>query len=426
MYDREDIASRVVDAPVEETWRNPPDVYEDQDPEKETGFEADWGALLSRLRVFYYLARADRLSGIGSYGVLLIGVNDGSGDNLERPVERVQGPGGVLYLQPLKQNRASVVKYDEDAASERFGKPELYELDLSRKDTKVKGIAGIISTVFKRKKRVHWTRIIHIAEGLTENEVHGEPRLLKVYNRCLDLQKVVAGGAEIWWLNARGILHADLKGGFQEGALSNEDPQIAEWKKQLDNLQHHQTHSARTAGVNLKFLHTPVPNPKPMFDVLVSLIAVAKSIPKRVLTGSERGQLASSQDQKNWGRKINARRDEYAEPVVLRAFVDRLIGWGALTAPGEGYHVEWQDLLAPTPLDRAEVLRAQMQALKAYVDAVDANPAAMLVVDPSEIRESLGLEPRREEDLASLKALLGELGGELAGLGGEPGGGDGG
>ena len=401
MYGREDIASRIVDAPVQETWRNLPKIYDDSDPETETEFEKAWKALVKRLRVFYYFVRVDKLAGIGHYGILLIGVNDGSGSNLETPVQSVTGPDSILYLQPLKQGRVKSITYNDDASSPRYNQPEFYEIQFERRDEKKPD---------NPKRKVHWSRIIHIAEGLTEDEVHGEPRLMKVYNRLLDLQKVVAGGGEIWWLNARGIIHADLKDDFDEGDLSNEDEQLKKFKEEIENLQHHLTHIAKTAGVNLKILHTPVPNPKPMFDVIVSLIAVAKSIPKRLLTGTERGQLASTQDANNYAKVIMARQQEYAEPVLIRQFIDRLVQWRALPAPKDGdYEVEWEDLLAPTPKDKSEVLQQQLQAVKNYIDAIVKDPTTMLIISPSEVRDAIGLDSRTEGELNDLKELLTDL-----------------
>ena len=112
MYSREDIASRIVDAPAEETWRMEPRVFEDEDPQNETPFEKDWKSIRKRLKVFHYFHRVDRLAGIGHYGVLFIGLKDGQ-SNLALPVENVSSPEQVIYLQPLRESHATVVQYEQ-------------------------------------------------------------------------------------------------------------------------------------------------------------------------------------------------------------------------------------------------------------------------------------------------------------------------
>ena len=39
-------------------------------------------------------------------------------------------------------------------------------------------------------RKVHWTRVIHIAESTLENPIYGIPRLRPVYNRLMDIEKV--------------------------------------------------------------------------------------------------------------------------------------------------------------------------------------------------------------------------------------------
>jgi hypothetical protein len=84
LYDREAIATRVVEVWPKESWQVQPSVYEEEDADKVTGFEEAWDALGQSLRgedswyaeeegsqIWEYLLRADILSGIGQYGVLL-------------------------------------------------------------------------------------------------------------------------------------------------------------------------------------------------------------------------------------------------------------------------------------------------------------------------------------------------------------------
>ena len=49
----------------------------------------------------------------------------------------------------------------------------------------------------------------------------------------------------------------------------------------------------RTQGMELNTLGGAVANPQGPLDVIIKLVSVASGIPIRILTGSERGELAS-------------------------------------------------------------------------------------------------------------------------------------
>ena len=90
LYEREAVANRVVQVYPRESWQVTPLVYEDEDPAISTEFEAAWDELGQSLRgeqcwyqdekgspVWEHLKRADILSGIGHFGVLLLAFEDG-------------------------------------------------------------------------------------------------------------------------------------------------------------------------------------------------------------------------------------------------------------------------------------------------------------------------------------------------------------
>ena len=56
----------------------------------------------------------------------------------------------------------------------------------------------------------------------------------------------------------------------------------------------------------------------------MSLIGGTLGIPTRILLGSERGQLASSSDERNFSSRVKERQQSYAEPTMIRAFTNRL------------------------------------------------------------------------------------------------------
>ena len=98
------------------------------------------------------------------------------------------------------------------------------------------------------------------------------------------------------------------------------------------------------------------------------MIAASTRIPKRILLGSERGELAASQDERAWRDRIASRQADFCETQFVRPFVDRMIETGIVSGPtSEDYKVDWPDIHAPSERDVAEVgeIRARAAALYA-------------------------------------------------------------
>ena len=115
-------------------------------------------------------------------------------------------------------------------------------------------------------------------------------------------------------------------------------------------------------------LEQSIADPENIVDTELKLISGASNIPVRILTGSERGELASSQDENNWNHRVDERRLDFAEPLILRAFIDRLIDFGILPRPKNGlYTVTWPDLDALSEKEQAEIAKSKTEAIAMYV-----------------------------------------------------------
>ena len=76
LYDREGIATRVNDIWPQESWAMDPELVENEDQE-DTEFELAWEEFQKQHNPIHYMLRADELSGIGHYGIILLGLGDG-------------------------------------------------------------------------------------------------------------------------------------------------------------------------------------------------------------------------------------------------------------------------------------------------------------------------------------------------------------
>ena len=374
-YERRDIAHRLIRAYPEATWSQPPTVQEDDQTDVETPFEAAWTSLVTRLGVYERLVRTDVFANLGEYSVLLIGLR-GQPD-LAVPASRVRGPEDVLFLAPYSEEFATIERLESDPASPLFGRPALYKVNFSRS-----GQTG------RRVGLVHASRVIHVVEDCLDDEVYGVPRLAPVFDRLDDLLKVVGGSAEFFWRGASRLIGLEGRDDYQ---LQPGDEEV--FKKAIEEFQYRLKDYIRVEGATIKELSGTAASPRDHFDILLALIAGTTGIPQRILTGSERGQLASEQDDQNWLQRISRRQTTFAEYGMLRPLIDRLMALGAVPHPAQPYTVTWENLFALSAAVQATVARDIATAIATY-----AGPGmAETVVPPEEFRNVyLGLPPESE------------------------------
>jgi len=351
-FRRQDIAKRVINAFPESTWRGKPNIFE-TDEDTDTAFEKSLKEAMSRIDFYQYFLRVDKLAGIAQYAILFVGFNDG--DNLDQPVNNATE---VLYTQPYSQKNAPINSYESDTKNERYGLPKDYKLNLGSAE---EGDGSITSA--NTEQIVHWSRVIHVAEGLTESNILGTPRLECIYNRLENLELILGADAEAWWRNAYPGLSLE-----QEPGTTIEDTDDLE--DEIDEYIHNMRRVIKLKGMKANVLSPSIADPEKHVDVQIKMIAGATKIPQRILTGSERGELASSQDKENFDNAVAERRIDFAEPMILRAFIDRLVEAGVIDAPGEeGYFVVWPDIESLSDKDQADIGKLRAETLKAYLDA---------------------------------------------------------
>lgn len=381
MFLRQDIAKRVIKAPAIASWRNPPIVQETANPLRETKFEKAFDLLVKRVKLWSYLKRLDVLSGVGYYGVMLLGVSKGQ---LKNPITpgSFKNVNDLLFLSVFSQRHAQVKEFGADPQVEDYGKPLTYNIDLSGDIANSQGRAAAQARRSSTTKassaitEVDASRVLHFAEELTEDEVNGTPRLEPVVNRMFDIEKVAGGSAEMYWRGAYGgfALEAAENSTSAFASAGEIDPAL------IDEWAHGMRRWIDLEGYKLKEVTGQDVNPQEVFTMLIQLVSSATSIPSRILVGSERGELASSQDERNWNDFIVDRRNELCGPKV-REFIDRMISWGILPAPKD-YEVVWPDVGTPTEQERATIFKTWAEGIAALAPA----GAPDLIINPREVR----------------------------------------
>jgi hypothetical protein len=376
LFEREAVAARVVEVFPKECFQVMPSVYEDDDEEVVTPWEEAVSNLGMKLRgeqsyyngreenpLMRYLYLADVEARKGSYGIILLGLKDGNwsqpapgfdevnstgvGDDEPLATEKGIGKLGdptrnhgiysftlntdkaveagqeLLYLRVFPEHLAPVTRFEANPTSPRFGAPLQYLITLNDpRNTQWTGIGLSAATL-----SVHWSRVIHVCDG----ETFGIPAMRPVLNNLLSLRKLYGGSGEMYW---RGAFPGYS---FETVPQLGGDVQL-DRQGLLDDYENYSNGLQRAMvlmGLQMKSQSPQVVDPTAQINTQIEAICIQLGIPKRVFMGTERGELASSQDDKAWNDRLRQRQATYITPKIIVPFFDRLIALGVLPKPSK-------------------------------------------------------------------------------------------
>lgn len=407
MYLRSGIAQRVCNLWPLESWQVLPAVYESDKPDSPTEFDKAWIDLGKSLAdnsnykdkagenenshpVWNYLVKLDIISGIGHYGVLLLGFNDGKplhepidgfGDEGEEEgligtdLQYDQDPTKPLldgayvssgagkepkltFLRTFPEQLAEVTRWENRKNHPRYGQPVFYNITLNDPDLYTTGVGLSTGTT-----KVHWSRVVHVADnGDSSSEAVAYPRQLAVWNDLIDLLKVYGASGEGFWQGCfPGIVfETDPKYGSQiELDATTIRAQMQDYMQRLQRY-------LAIQGMTAKTLSPVVSDPTAHVNARIEAICIKLNVPVRVFRGSERGELASSQDDSAWNDRVKLRQRVYNTPRLVVPLVSRLIKIGVLPEPKEWF-CDWPDIDSPSDQEVATVASTIVTALAAYV-----------------------------------------------------------
>lgn len=243
----------------------------------------------------------------------------------------------LLFLRCYDESLIQIVRYEWNIRSPRFGMPVMYRITLNDPRMAHSGVGLPLATVF-----VHWTRVLHAADNLAASEFSAIPRAEPVLNRLLDLRKVYGADGEASWRNAFLKLFFETHPQLGGDVIVNKTAMRDDIENMMNGLQQWML----TTGMSAKAIPPALSDPTPHAAVQIEAICIQLGIPKRVFMGSERGELASSQDDSSWNDRLRARQNQYITPRIIAPFIDRLIQAGVLPAPE---NASLPDVMPPQP-----------------------------------------------------------------------------
>lgn len=280
--------------------------------------------------------------------------------NAEGKPERVDGERKISFVNVFPESSAMVTRWESNRTSPRYGQPVSYLITFNSPW----GNANYATTAPSYSVDVHWTRVIHIpGRNVQSSSVVAQPEMLPLINDLLTLDKVRAAMGEGYWKSAFPGLALSTHPELGKGAKV--DPSL---RNQIENYENTLTRVLVLMGMSASTLPPSMVDPTPYIEQLIQAICIKLGIPKRKFMGSERGELASSDDEGDWNDKLAAYWKQYLIPRVLVPFVDWMIMLGVLPEPKE-YRVDVPDMDAQNKKEKADVALVITQAMVAAVQA---------------------------------------------------------
>ena len=306
MWRRGGLAFRVINSLARSCWRDKISILNDGDERlvDELRILNKHGKLVKRLE------QADILNRIGRFSVLFIGVPDGL------PIDKPLGTARAarlkeVFFRAYAEDGVSIRSWNTDTASPRYGMPETYQLQIENRGDKD------IETISKPIV-VHWTRVVHLAEGSLDSDVEGISALEPIFNTLEDIVKTAGGSAEAYFRNARNRFSMETDPKYAHTFTTEEKKQLEE---EAMKFQNEWQDFIRAGGIQIKALNIPHASPMDTFMVLLKIISGSTGIPMRILTGEGGGQLAGNEDKESWNQLVQDRRDlwctEWIERVLM-------------------------------------------------------------------------------------------------------------
>lgn len=379
-YTRIGVARAAVDKTVAKTWQDYPWLQEkardDGDDTPETPTEQEIRERFARLRVWQNLAACDRRGMVGRYAGLILRLADSK--KFDQPVARV--PGGLLGLVeviPAWEGQLQVSEWDTVETSETYGQPRMFQFNEASVDK---------SKTQPRQFNVHPDRVIVWSET---GNVHGSSALESGYNSLLDMEKIRGAGGEGFWKNAKSGLSLEIDkdakienmakamGVTVAEVVDRMDEQVESFNKGFDK-------SLLLQGITAKPMQVQLPSPEHFFAIALQDFAASRSIPLKILVGSQTGERASTEDAQEWDKTITSRRTDETAPNIM-AFVERLVRFGILAE--RDWHLDWP------PLGESSMSEKVALADKMADVNVKMKDTGEFIFTPEDMRSVTGMEP---------------------------------
>lgn len=393
LYNFDGLSRRIVNTFPDACWEQWPHVR-DGEGTVTTPWEKEWNALCGDIQMDIpgQIRLLDRLTGIGHWGVMYFGLDDG-----KEPYEPVESlTNKLMYVRAFDESMAKVITWDFDPHSPRYGQPLNYVLTFRTAQ------GG------QQSFTCHWSRCLHVCENRVDSPINGTPRLEPILLRVLQIGMILSGSA-----------HMYMRGGYPGYAIEVDSNQpmpppevMMETKRELLQLYHGFARWIAMRAGKIKTLEVQLKEPAEYLIAQYQAISAYTEIPMRVLLGSELAQLASEQDAANFERRVEARRAGQCACGILNPFILKLAELGVTIPPAGDVEVDWHGQSSDERMEEAQIALIKMQILAGYCAPGSMIP--QLIPEDKFFEMFMGMEPKE------VQALMNAMGFSISGMMPEP------
>jgi len=353
-YKRNPYAQPVVEFYPKMCWRTHPFIIDGENTDV-TKFQQDIKDLNTKVGLWDAFRDADILSGVGRYGVLVIGYNDINNTNdWQKPVTQTSSL-KIMWFQSHEESRATVTQYESNFSSPRYGMPVQYSVRLH-------------TTNGDQVVSIHYSRCVHVCTEGIGNKIYGDPRMESVFNNLDNTDRIHGASGEGY----RRAAHPGIAGEVSD-KIDTKGFDSDQVKEQMNNYVNKYSRFLLVDGVSFKTLAPNVRQPVDFLNAETTAISVAKRIPQRALLGTEEGRLAGDQDGSMVTDVATERRHNTLTPIV-RDFIQNLIDYKLISKPSSGeFEVDWEALFQKGAKEAAEVAKITTEGMVAYADSLSAS-----------------------------------------------------
>lgn len=379
MFERGGIGYTVVSKLPKSCWRELPEVKSG-----DTRILEGELLMLKNAGFFKAMERADIANRIGSYSVLFIGIPDGLDPSL--PIGSAKkGNFDGLYFNVYEEDGITVAKWNDDPASKRYNKPEIYELQ-----TTANNASSLMGKVASRL--VHYSRVVHLAEGAISNSLEGCSSLKAPWNALTDKAKISGSNAESNFKNSRQKVVLSARPGAK---VDNTTGAVDKLKENAENFQNNQEDFLRLNNMDAMAIQPSISSPRDSYDINVEEVAGATGYPVRILTTKAGGSVTGSEDKATYNAMVNDRQDQECTPWLIDSLTS-LAEAGILDLP-VGTCIKWPVQSALSAKEESEVVKNKGDAFKSATEGLSTLGGDEVLADS--VFKELGLGGIEIDDL---------------------------
>jgi len=368
VYKRNAYAKALVWAKPNTCWSDGFKVIEgddtsDADNRDQTPWEKEVSSILNKIKAHRALKLADVKQRVNQYSAIVIQIRGSQEQaNYENELTGTLVADNIEKLHLFYDEHCKPCAWEQNESNPRYSLPTYYQVEFNVNENNTDDKQGV-----KYIKKIHWSRVIILSEGVMPDDLSGESVLEAPYNNFINLEKVQGGVGEGVAFNAAAKVAYETTGDGDEIDVDETTGEPASDEKKGKSLAkamvafRNKIEAALLVGkMKPHMLNTKIEYKHEYVDKEVQAIAASDGVPEKRITGAQTGRLAGDSDETGFGVTCKARQAGYCTDSIL-LLVEWLIKYN-IVKPVDDISVWWPDLLAPSDQDKVDIVEKMTKA----------------------------------------------------------------